>query len=152
MRHLVRPLTAVTITAAAASLGALAVPPAIGWLHARALRSDRSLIVGISSKRIVGLYPGAKRELIVTFHNQSKRRTTVVRNLRVGDVVTTKRRCAGSRRNLRIRQYSGPPLRLRPDARRTIVLILTMPNTVANACQRATFTIHYHAETWVPSR
>src|ERR687883_339072 len=114
MRHLVRPLAAVTITAAAASLGATALPPALGWLHARVVRSDRSLIVRISSERIVGLYPGAKRELVVTFHNRSKRRTTVVRDLHVGDVVTTNRRCAGTRRNLRIRQYGGPPIRLRP--------------------------------------
>lgn len=152
MRHLVRPLVAVTITAISASLGVVRLAPGFGWPLWRAAESHRSLIVRISSKRVAGLYPGARRELIVTFHNTSKRRSTIVRNLRVDDVVTTKHGCAASRRNLRIRQYTGGPIRLRPGRLRSVVLLLTMPNTVANACQRTTFTIHYGAETWVAGR
>jgi hypothetical protein len=144
-RHLVRPLSVVTITALGASL-------AVGWPHWLPVRSDRSLIVRITSKRIAGLYPGARRELIVTFHNTTGRHATIVRNLRIDGAASTNRRCAASRRNLRIHQYRGKPIWLRPNGRRKVVLLLTMPNTVADACQRATFTIHYRAETWVPRR
>ena len=103
--------------------------------------------VGITSKRVVGLYPGARKRLVLTLRNRDKRNSVRVRRIRVRDVATTKRGCAPSRRNLRIRQYRGRAMTIPPRERRRVVLRVRMPYTVANGCQRATFRLRYTAQT-----
>jgi hypothetical protein len=121
------------------------------WQPASA-RSDGSGRVGITSERVLGLYPGVRRSLILTVHNRDTRHSVRVRRIRVRDVATTRRGCAPSRRNLRIRQYRGRVLTIPPRGRRRVVLRVRMPYTVANACQRATFKLRYSAQTAVKTR
>jgi hypothetical protein len=102
--------------------------------------------VRITSNRVSGLYPGARRTLILTLHNSVSRHAVVVRRLRVRDAATSKRGCAPSRRNLRIRYPKIGRLRIRPGRSRRVVALLTMPNTVAKACQRAVFRLRYSVQ------
>jgi hypothetical protein len=114
-----------------------------GWQVATASsRGTGSL--RIRSNRISNLYPGAKRKLTLIIHNTSKHAVRV-RALRVRDVGTTKRGCAPTRRNLRIRKHKPRAFRLRSGGSRRVVFLLTMPNTVANACQKAVFDLRYKA-------
>jgi hypothetical protein len=142
-------LALLAVATAAAVLGARGA--VARWQPASA-RSDGSGRVRITSNRVLGLYPGARKRLILTLHNRDTRHSVRIRRIRVRDVATTKRGCAASRRNLRIRQYRGRMLTLPPRGRRRVVLQLTMPYTVANACQRATFKLRYTAQTAVKSR
>jgi hypothetical protein len=80
----------------------------------------------------------------LTIHNNSKHAVRI-RALRVRDVGTTKRGCAPTRRNLTIRKQKPRAFRLQRGATRRVVFLLTMPNTVANACQGAVFDLRYRA-------
>jgi hypothetical protein len=114
-----------------------------GWQVATASsRGTGSL--RITSNRVGNLYPGAKRKLTLTIHNNSNH-AVLVRALRVRDFGTTKPGCAPIRRNLMIRRQTPRAFRLRPGANRRVVFLLTMPNTVANACQGAVFKLRYNA-------
>jgi hypothetical protein len=114
-----------------------------GWQVATASsRGTGSL--RIRSNRISNLYPGAKRTLTLTIHNTSKHAVRI-RALRVRDVGSTKRGCAPTRRNLTIRRQNSRAFRLRAGASRRVAFLLTMPNTVANACQGAFFDLRYKA-------
>jgi hypothetical protein len=114
-----------------------------------ATRSESSGRVRITSNRVTRLYPGVSRELILTLHNTNSRRSVSVRRIRVHDRGTTKRRCAPIARNLTIHQYTGSVIRLPPGGARSVSVLVTMPRTVANACQRAVFRLHYSAQTSV---
>jgi hypothetical protein len=116
-----------------------------GWQLAY-VSSHGSGPVRISSNHISGLYPGAKRKLTLTLHNFDRAHSVVVRRVRVREVRTTKRGCAPSRRNLRIRQSGLHDFRIRARGTRTITVVLTMPNTVADACQQARFKLRYRAQ------
>jgi hypothetical protein len=112
-----------------------------GWRPA-SIRSRTTRPVLVTSNTVRGLYPRAEKTLTLTLRN-SNRRGVVVRAVRVADASTTKHGCAPSRRNLRIRQPSVRPFLLGPGRRRRVVAHLTMPNTVANACQGAVFRLRY---------
>jgi adenylosuccinate synthase len=101
-------------------------------------------LLRIRSNRVSNLYPGAKRTITLTVHNNSNHAVRV-RALRVRDLGTTKRGCAPTRRNLAIRRQSSRAFRLRSGGSRRVVFLLTMPNTVANACQGAVFDLRYKA-------
>jgi hypothetical protein len=116
-----------------------------GWQLAGA-RSTGSGRVRITSNHVGGLYPGAKRRLILTLHNLDRRHSVFVRRLRVRDVATTRRGCAPSRRNLLIGRPKVRAFRIRPGGTHTVAVLLTMPNTVANACQRAVFKLRYRVK------
>jgi hypothetical protein len=88
----------------------------------------------------------------LTLHNRDRRHGVRIRRIHVRDVATTKHGCAPSLRNLRIRQYRGRMLTIPPRGRRRVVLRVTMPYTVADACQRATFKLRYAAQTAVKTR
>jgi hypothetical protein len=113
-----------------------------GW-HSVASSVHGGARLRITSKPLFGLYPGATRELTLTVHNPDRHRSVVVYRFRVRNTATSRRGCAASRRNLAIRQYAGRPFVVRPRGTRRIVVRLTMPNTVANACQRAVFRLRY---------
>jgi hypothetical protein len=129
--------------------GLVAGTAGAGW-EAATTRSRASGVVRITSNRIVGLDPGARRTLTLTLRNRDSKRRVVVRRVRVRDIRTTKRGCAATRRNLRIRQPRFRTFTIRPRGARRVRALLTMPNTVANACQGAVFRLGYRAETTHP--
>lgn len=129
------------LAAPAAVLAEQLAPPR--WHAVPSRSSGRISIVG---NRVEGLYPGASTDLILTVRNPYRNRSISIRGLRVRDVATTKRGCAPTALNLEIRQYAGPPLRIAAGRTRTLPILLTMPKTVADACQRATFELRFSAQ------
>ena len=114
-----------------------------GWLPASTSGRD-SGAVRMASNRVGRLYPGARRNFILTMRNQLQARVEV-RRVRVRDVGTTKRGCAAARRNLMIRQPRARMFRLQPRGIRQVTALLIMPNTVADACQGTVFKLRYRA-------
>jgi len=131
---------------AAILAGAIARRAGAGWLPATTSSRD-SGAVRITSMRVGRLYPGANKVLTLTLRNPNPRHGLAVKRVRVRNVGTTKRGCAATRRNLRIRQPRARTIRIRPRGVRKITALLTMPNTVANACQGAVFKLRYSAQT-----
>jgi hypothetical protein len=129
----------------------LAIPAAVfgekaaadGW---QLVPRGAAPLVRITSNQVVDLYPGVSKELNLTLHNSDSKHRIVVERLRVREVATTNAGCAPSRRNLAVRQYKGAPLLIPPNGARSVTLLLSMPNTVADACQRAVFRLRYRAE------
>src|SRR5439155_1533534 len=114
-----------------------------GW---QLVPSETSPLVRITDNRVIGLYPGTSRELILTLHSSERKHSIVVRRVRVRDIATTHRGCAPKRRNLAIRQYRGAPIRIPPGQARSVSVLLFMPNTVSVSCERATFRLRYTAQ------
>jgi hypothetical protein len=114
-----------------------------GWQHASASSTGTGLL-RITGNRVDQLFPGVQRKLILTLKNNSKQ-AVHVRALRVRGLGTTKRGCAATRRNLRISRRTSQAFHLPPGAARTVAFTLTMPNTVADACQDAVFDLRYEA-------
>jgi hypothetical protein len=141
-----RPLTSLALLALSVAIliGLAAKTAGAGWQLATT-SSRASGAVRITSNRVRGLYPGAKRTLTLTLRNRSGKRRIVVRRVVVRDVRTTKRGCAAARRNLRIRQPHMRPFAIQPRGARKVRAVLTMPNTVANACEGAVFQLRYRA-------
>jgi hypothetical protein len=106
--------------------------------------------VRITSKTMPGLYPGAKRTLTLILRNRNSTRGVEIQRVRVRNVGTTKRGCAPAPRNLRIRQPPARMIRIPPRGVGRVKALLTMPNTVVNACQGAVFKLRYSARTWRP--
>ena len=129
----------------------LAVPAAVfgeragadGWQF---VPRGAAPLLRITSNQVVDLHPGVTKELNLTLRNSDSRHSIVVERLRVRDVATTNARCAPSRRNLAVRQYRGAPILIPPGGARSVTLLLSMPNTVADACQRAVFRLRYRAQ------
>ena len=108
-------------------------------------RRGAAPLVLITSNELVDLQPGTTKELILTLRNTDSRHSVLVTRLRVRDVGTTKPGCAPSRQNLAVQRYSGAPILLPPRGARSVTLLLSMPNTVADACQHAVFRLRYTA-------
>ncbi len=134
-------LLALSLTGPAVVLGERT--GAAGW---ELVPSRSSPLVRITSNRVLGLYPGMSKELTLTLRNSNTRHSIVVRRLRVRDIATTKPGCAPSVRNLAIRQYKGAPIRIARGRARSVTVLLSMPNTVSDACRRATFSLRYTAQ------
>ena len=116
-----------------------------GWLPATASGRSASAL-GITGNRIGGLYPGASRTLTLTLRNRDSKHAIDVRRVRVRDVGTTVRGCKASRRNLRLRQSRLKLVTIAPGGSYRVHALLTMPNSVANACQGAAFELRYSAQ------
>jgi hypothetical protein len=142
-----RQLVLLVLLALSATAAVLAARAAFAHWQPATTRGEARGLVGIKSERVLDLYPGAQRKLILILRNRDRRHGVAVRRIRVRDIATTKRGCAPSRRNLRIRQFRGPVTRIPPRGTRRVVVRLTMPYTVANACQRAVFKLRYTAQT-----
>jgi len=89
-----------------------------------------------------GLYPGAVKPIRLTLVNPSafSLRVTAVR----GRLTATSRPgCRPISSNLSIGGFTGRlPITMRPASRKSVGSVaVSMPNSVANACQGATFTI-----------
>jgi hypothetical protein len=109
--------------------------------------SRSSAALRITGSRVSGLFPGARRTLTLTLHNSDSNRILLVRRVRVRDLRTSKRGCKPTRRNLTIRRVRARAVELRPGRSRRVVVLLRMPNTVADACQQAVFQLHFVAAT-----
>jgi hypothetical protein len=131
-------LFAVPLAAPAAVFGERLAPPR--W---ESVASGNSRSVQIVSNRVVGLYPGATKGMILTLRNPNRNRSISIRGIRVRDVATSRRGCAPSVRNLQIRQYAGPAIHVPAGGTRNVKVLLAMPNTAVDACQRATFRLRY---------
>jgi hypothetical protein len=142
----VRRLVLLVLLATATTAAVLSArDPSAGW--SAAIRSESRGRVQITSRPVLGLYPGARKRLVLVLTNRDAVRGVAVRHIHVRDVATTKRGCSASQRNLSIHQYQGPALTIRPRGTRRVGIRLTMPSTVADACQRAIFNLQYTAET-----
>ncbi|GAB1643013.1 hypothetical protein [Krasilnikovia sp. MM14-A1259] len=89
-----------------------------------------------------GLVPGTDRRLVLTLDNPYDF-DLLVTDLRADLVATSRVGCAPVPANLEVRRYTGElPVRVDAgDSREAGSVPLHMPNTVVDACQRATFTI-----------
>jgi len=143
-----RNLVFLALLAFAAATAVLGTRDAFARWRPAATRGKSAGPIRITSGHVRNLYPGAKRKLVLTLHNTDRRRTVVVGRVGVRTTATTRRGCKPSLRNLRIRQYTGPALRIPPRRARRVAVMLTMPSTVANACQRAIFKLRYAARIW----
>ncbi len=133
------------LLAGVAVAGVLGAPGALAGWHSAAASAHGGARLRITSKPVLGLYPGATRKLTLMVHNPDRRRSILVYRLRVRNTSTSRRGCAASRRNLAIRQYAKRPFVISPHGTRRVVVRLAMPYTVANACQRAVFRLRYSA-------
>ncbi|WP_285471460.1 hypothetical protein [Actinoplanes sp. NBRC 101535] len=94
----------------------------------------------VSSTPVVDLHPGAAKRTRLTFANPYPFSISV-RSVGAAVASTSKRSCKPAAANLRIGQYLGSlPLNVPARGRRSAgELEVTMPNSVADACQRTTF-------------
>lgn len=126
--------------AAAPARGDAALVPAHASTPARG-----PMTFAVTAPAVRGLHPGAESSLRLTVANPYPY-PIVVGGFRGAVTRTSTRACAPSPANLTVRAYRGQPVLVRPLSRRaTVALPLVMPATVANACQRATFTIALRA-------
>jgi hypothetical protein len=93
------------------------------------------------------LYPGVTRRIDLRFANPY---LTPIRVIAVNGklISTSKRGCVPGSGNLEVRSYRGRlPITVYPRSRTSAGYIeLHMPNSVANACQGASFTIRFTGE------
>jgi hypothetical protein len=100
---------------------------------------------GIKGVPVSGLYPGATRPLSVKITN------TYAFPIRVAGLkgkvaaATNRAGCTGVAANLVIGPAGGRGVPIRAHKSKTVVLHVTMPRTVANACQGATFKLSFGA-------
>jgi hypothetical protein len=140
-------LLALPLTIPAAVFGART--GAGGW---QLVPERTSHLVRITDNHVTGLNPGVTKELILTLQSTDPKHSIVVRHVRVRDVGTTNKHCAPARRNLAIRQYKGAPIRIPPGQARAVTVLLSLPNSVSDACQRATFRLRYTARARIEAR
>ena len=101
---------------------------------------------GIKGVPVTGLYPGATRPLKVTITNTYAFPIQVAAPTAKVATTTNKAGCTGAASNLGITSAGLRRLPIRAHKKKTVVLQVAMPPTVANACQGATFTISFRAK------
>jgi len=94
------------------------------------------------SGNITGLYPGAHPNLPVLVTNQNNQDIKVTQ-IQIMVTATNKTGCTTASTNLQPTNYTGPGFVVHANSSATINLPITMPSTVSNACQDATFTLSY---------
>jgi hypothetical protein len=100
--------------------------------------------VSIAGVSVTALYPGATRPLTVKVTNPYGF------PIKVGPVTgrvksSNRPACTGAAANLTVVSASSRSLPIRAHKSKTAVLQVTMPRTVANACQGATFALSFSA-------
>ena len=141
MRILAPMLALVAASAAAAAV-----------THARqpAPRGDAELVAsvkkrfGITGVPVTGLYPGAARPLTVKVKNIYGF-PVKVGPLRAKVLSSDRQGCAAAASNLTVVPAGLRSLAIRAGRTKTVLLTVTMPATVANACQAATFSLAFSA-------
>jgi hypothetical protein len=101
----------------------------------------------VQATPVEGLYPGADRKLKLTLTNPYKfdLQMTVIRATLIA---TSNPGCAPVATNLEVKPYTGNlPVKVDAgDSKAAGSVPLHMPNSVANACQKAVFTINLSAD------
>ena len=145
MRFLAPILALVAASAAAAAVTHAHRPPRGGDLELVASVKKR---VGISGVPVTGLYPGAGRPLTVKVANP------YAFPIKVGPLTakvksSNRQGCTAAASNLKVSAPSGR-LAIRAHKTKAVVLQVTMPRTVANACQGARFALSFSARATRP--
>src|SRR5262245_22149348 len=86
-------LALLALLTGATSAGVLGARNASAGWHSAATSLQSSARVRITSKPLFGLYPGVKKELTVLVHNRDRRRSVLVKRLRVRYTKTSRRGC-----------------------------------------------------------
>jgi hypothetical protein len=109
--------------------------------------SDGTFAFTVRATPVEGLYPGARRKLNLTLTNPYKFDLQMTA-MRAELVSTSKPGCAPTSVNLDVQPYTGTlPTKIPArDSRETGAIPLHMPNSVANDCQKAVFTIQVTAD------
>jgi hypothetical protein len=140
------------LVATAAQSSAAAAPGHHGTNHMSALRWDAGvrsrpdIRFTVTAPPVRGLYPGAVVPMRLTVHNPQ---SYPIRITGIGArlTATSKRACLPVPANLSVGARTGRPdlpIVVPPHGSRGAGQIaLSMPNTVTDACQFATFTIHF---------
>lgn len=100
---------------------------------------------GITGVPVTGLYPGASRPLKVTIKNTYAFSIRVAAPTGKAAAATTKAGCTGAAGNLGVISTGSRRLVIAAHRSKTVILQVTMPPTVANACQGATFKLSLRA-------
>lgn len=101
---------------------------------------------GIKGVPVTGLYPGATRPLKVTITNTYGFAIKVSAPTARVAAATNRAGCTGAASNLGVISAGLRSLPIRAHKKKTVVLQVAMPSTVANACQGATFKISFRAK------
>jgi hypothetical protein len=106
-----------------------------------------TLAFTVQATPVEGLYPGAVRKLKLTMTNPYDFDLNVV-GLQADLVTTSNPGCEPIATNLEVQAYTGTfPVRVAADDSEDVGSVpLHMPNTVANECQKAVFTIKLSAD------
>ena len=100
--------------------------------------------VAITGVPVTGLYPGATRPLTVKVTNSYPFAITVT-PLTTRVRSTNKLGCTGAATNLVVVPAGARSLPIRAHRSKTVLLQVSMPASVANACQGATFSLSFSA-------
>jgi len=108
---------------------------------ARAAAAPTAFVVKTAA--VQGLYPGAQRAITVRVTNPFSH-AFVVRKVSARVLAATSAAgCRGSSANLRVTGYRGRPFTLHARGSKNISMAVSMPGTVADAYQGATFHIRF---------
>jgi hypothetical protein len=133
-------LTIAVVLAAAAGLAAHApgrAAPQPARLELIALLKHP---VTVTSAPVTGLYPGSSKTLTVRVKSNYSWKIKIPKLTAKVSAATSRTGCAGGPANL-VLSTSGRAITINPRKTGTIRLTVTMPRTVADACQGATFRI-----------
>jgi hypothetical protein len=141
MRFLTLIVTLVATSAAAAAVTHVRQPAPHGGPELVASVAKRFAITGVP---VTGLYPGATRPLTVKVKN------IYAFPIKIGTLKTTVKSsnrpgCTGAAANLQVVATGARTVPIRAHKTKTVVLHVTMPSTVSNACQGAKFTLSFSA-------
>jgi hypothetical protein len=141
MRFLTLIVTLVATSAAAAAVTHVRQPAPHGGPELVASVAKRFSITGVP---VTGLYPGATRPLTVKVKN------IYAFPIKIGTLKTTVKSsnrpgCTGAAANLQVVATGARTVPIRAHKTKTVVLHVTMPSTVSNACQGAKFTLSFSA-------
>jgi hypothetical protein len=139
MRFLTLIVTLVATSAAAAAVTHVRQPAPHGGPELVASVAKRFSITGVP---VTGLYPGATRPLTVKVKN------IYAFPIKIGTLKTTVKSsnrpgCTGAAANLQVVATGARTVPIRAHKTKTVVLHVTMPPTVSNACQGATFSLSF---------
>jgi hypothetical protein len=143
MRFLTLIISLVAASAAAAAAVTHAHQPASagGGPELVASVAKRFSITGVP---VTGLYPGATRPLTVKVKNIYAFPITIG-TLRATVKSSNRPGCTGAAANLQIVATGARTVPIRAHKTKTVVLHVTMPSTVSNACQGARFSLSFSA-------
>ena len=138
------------LTPLLALVAASAAAAAVTHAHQPAPRGDLELVasvkkrIGMTSVPVAGLYPGANRSLTVRVTNPYAFPITLS-PLKAKVRSSNRAGCSAVASNLTVVSTSSRGVPIRAHAAKTVVLRVTMPLTVANACQGARFALAFSA-------